>query len=185
MLLKLIQSSETAINSVYILEDFLDNTNHLNFLCEKIRRYTTKDEMNHTTNVKASMTSWKKLLTDNDFDFLHKKILETLFNIFLLRTPHPSMTYTLDYKDSWGMSHEKGNFTHNHTHINCVFSGAFYFRVPCFTEMVFDDYEKSIELKDNMLLLFPALCKHKVGKHTSDEKRISMAFNIDLNESPN
>lgn len=180
MLLKLIQTKETAINSIYILENFLDDMNHLDFLCKKIKTYTTKDEMNRATNVKASMTSWAKLLEDSDFDFLHNKILETLFNIFMLRTPHPHQKYKIGYFDSWGMSHKKGDFTINHTHTNCVFSGAFYFRVPCFTEMIFDDFAESVELKDNMLLLFPALCKHKVGKHTSEEERISMAFNMDL-----
>lgn len=180
MLLRPIQTSETAINSIYILENFLDDENYLNFLFEKIKNYTTKDEMNRETNVKASMTSWAKLLEDSDFNFLHNKILETLLNIFMLRTPHPNQKYKLGYYDSWGMSHKKGDFTLNHTHTNAVFSGAFYFRVPCFTEMVFDDFQESVELKNNMLLLFPALCKHKVGKHTSKEERISMAFNIDL-----
>lgn len=180
MKLSVIQSSSAAINSVYILKDFMDDLQNKNFLCEKIKNYTLVDEMAKSTNVKASMTSWRKLLEDSDFNDLHLKILETLAMIFTLRNPHPEEKYTFSYQDSWGMCHQKGDFTLNHVHAECRFSGAFYLDVPCPTHMFFDDYDEKVKLKSNMLVLFPGLCKHKVEENVSDEKRISMAFNIDF-----
>jgi len=178
--LSLIQSSSSAINSIYILHDFMDNTQYKNFLCEKIKNYTLVDTMDKSTNVQASMTSWRKLLEDSDFNNLHIKILETLGMIFTLRNPHPEEKYSFYYQDSWGMSHQKGDLTFNHVHAESRFSGAFYLDVPCPTDMFFDDYDQKVTLKSNMLLLFPGLCKHKVEKNVSDKKRISMAFNINF-----
>lgn len=180
MKIKLIQSSCNAINSVYIVEDFLDDLEYLNFLSSKIEKYTLEDEMQKSTNVKASMTSWQKLLKDSDFNNIHVKILEILSNIYTLRTPHPDAPITFLYQDSWGMSHQMNDFTVNHIHAPSAFAGGFYFKVPCATEMYFDDYQSSVQLKENMLVLFPALCKHKVSNHTSEVNRISMAFNIEI-----
>jgi len=180
MKIKLIQSSCSAINSVYIVEDFLDDLEYLNFLSSKVEKYTLKDEMQKSTNVKASMTSWQKLLRDPDFNTIHIKILEILSNIYILRTPHPNEQIVFSYHDSWGMSHQINDFTINHIHFPSTFSGSFYFKVPCATEIYFDDYESGVQLKENMLLLFPSLCKHKVSKHTSEVNRISMAFNIHM-----
>jgi hypothetical protein len=183
MKINVIQSSSAAINSVYIIEDFLEDLEYLNFLTKKIEEYTLNDEMQKSTNVKASMTDWQKLLKDSNFNNIHIKILKTLSNIFTLRTPHPNAKTTFFYQDSWGMSHQLNDFTKNHIHAGATFAGSFCFKVPCFTEMYFDDYGESVELKDNMLLIFPALCKHRVSKHTCIEKRISMAFNIELDAS--
>ena len=180
MKISVIQSTCAAINSVYIINDFIDNKDYLNLLSNKIEKYTEKDEMNRQTNVKASMTSYKKLLSDEDFNIIHVKILETMLNIYKLRTPHPFQEIVASYRDSWGMAHKKDDHTVNHVHLGSTFAGGFYFNVPCYTEMYFDDYQSSVQLKENMLLLFPGLCKHRVQKHNAYEKRISMAFNIDL-----
>jgi len=183
MLLDLIQISPNAINSVYILRDFLEDKNQLSFLANKILDYTKTDEMNKSTNVKASMTSYDKLLDDSDFKSLHSKILLTLINLYRMRTPHWKNTIKAQIIDSWGMSHKKGDHTIEHIHGGSSFSGAFYFKVPSHTEMYFADYQEAVKLEDNMLLLFPSLCKHSVGKHTGEEKRLSMAFNMNIIEN--
>lgn len=182
MNLSLLQVSSAAINSVYIFRDFLEDKSYLDFLSKKIEAYTEQDEMQKNTNVKANMTNYSKLLSDNDFLYLHNKILEVLSMAYTLRTPHPEQTVTFQIIESWGMKHKKGDFTDNHIH-NTAFSGAFYFKIPCPTFMWLEDYHRGLSLEENMLVIFPGFTKHSVFEHTGDTDRISMAFNIIMRES--
>jgi hypothetical protein len=177
MRLELIQHSSAAINSVYIFKDFLEDKSYLEHLTKIIETYTEKDEMKNETNVKANMTNYQKLLSDNQFLYLHKKILEILITAYTLRTPHPHEKITFDIIESWGMRHKKGEYTTNHIH-KTTFSGAFYFKVPSPTTMWFEDYHEGCGLEENMLVIFPGFTKHSVFPHTGDKDRISMAFNI-------
>ena len=181
MRLKLFQSSETNINSVYIIEDFLEDMNLLSKLTKKIENYTQVDEMFHKTNVKASMTTYDKLLQDNEFDFFHKKILDTLAFVYTLRSPHPHERIKLMMTNSWGMRHQKFEKTKLHIHTSFHWSGAFYLNVPSDNIfMYFPDFEEKISLKDNMLVFFNGNTKHAVDCHESEEDRISMAFNVKM-----
>jgi len=78
MKLKLLQHSSSAINSIYIFEDFIDDKNYIKHISNKIKQYTEVDEMQRMTNVKASMTNYTKLMEDSDFNFVHQKIIEFL-----------------------------------------------------------------------------------------------------------
>lgn len=179
MKLDVIQISSSAINSIYIYRNFLEDLNKLNYFKKKIEKLTEKDEMQRTTNVKASMTSFNKLIEDNKFEYLHKKILETLSITWMLRTPHPENEVRFEIFNSWGMKHKKGDFTLNHIHM-CNFSCAFYMKVPKSTYIKFDDFERTLELEENMLLLFPGYTKHSVFENNSDDYRISMSSNINI-----
>jgi hypothetical protein len=182
MKLKLLQHSSSAINSIYIFEDFIDDKNYIKHISNKIKQYTEVDEMQRMTNVKASMTNYTKLMEDSDFNFVHQKIIEFLCTVWTLRTPTPHHKTIFSLENSWGMRHKKGDFTISHIH-NIPFSGAFYLNVPCLTQMWFEEYQQSLELKDNMLVLFPGFTKHAVFEHTGEEDRISMAFNISVRDS--
>jgi len=179
MQLELIQSSCAAINSIYIIHNFLEDLDFLKTLENRIDNHTKEDEMAQQTNVKATMTTYKKLLNDEQFNKINIKILETLRFIYTLRTPTPDEKMSFNMFDCWGMRHKKNNYTVNHIH-GSLFSGAFYIRVPSPTEMFFEDFFKSVVLKDNMLLLFPGFSKHAVGEHQGDIDRLSMAFNINI-----
>ena len=178
MKLKLIQHRETCIDSVYIFEDFLDDFNYLNFVKEKIIKSTEIDKMNHSTNVKATMTEYDDLLKDQDLVFLQRKILETIATSFQLRTPHPNQEFKLSLIDCWGMKHTKGQFTKQHSHSGAAWSGSFYIDVPEPVEMFFDDFLQSIELKSNMLVFFTGHIKHLVHESKKESTRLSIGFNI-------
>lgn len=181
MKLSLIQSNCSAINSVYIYREFLHDLNYLNLLSNKISQFTIeKNQLDYQTNVIAKMTDWKKLLTDEDFNFLHIEILQTLYNTINLRNPSPNARLKLVFTDSWGMSHSEGDHTVDHIHGLNEFSGAFYFDVPCETKMWFEDYQEDTQLESNMLVLFSGMTKHRVSKHFGEKKRISMGFNISI-----
>lgn len=181
MQLQVIQSSSASINSIYIIRDFLDDLSFLKTLENKIDNYTKEDEMAQRTNVKATMTTYEKLLDDKEINKINVKILETLRFIWTLRTPHPEEKLVFTMAECWGMRHKENNYTVNHIH-GLPFSGAFYVRVPSATEMFFNDFFKTVQLKDNMLLLFPGFCKHAVTKHQGDIDRLSMAFNIAIHK---
>jgi len=183
MILNVIQYNCSAINSVYIYEDFLENLEYLNSLKEKlITHLDKKDNKDYQTNVYAKMTNWTELLNDNDFSFLHEKILRTLNNTLKLRIPTPNESLRYSYTDSWGMVHKEGDFTHDHIHSYNVWSGAFYFDVPHPTRMWFEDFQKDVELKTNMLVLFHGITKHRVPSFTGDKLRYSMGFNIKIEQ---
>jgi len=181
MKLKLLQHSSVSINSIYYFEDFLEDNDYLNHLSEKVKNYTTIDEMQRTTNVKASMTNYLKLLEDTDFNLIHKKILQYLDIIWSLRSPTPNEV-NISIINSWGIKHSKGDYTLPHVH-NCSFSGAFYLKVPETSYLWFEEYNRLLPLKENMLVLFPGLTKHSAFEHTHEEARLSMAFNINLTDN--
>lgn len=181
MKLRLIQSNCSAINSIYIYENFLDDLQYLNLLKSHISEYTNKpNDLDYKTNVFAKMTNWKKLLEDQDFNKIHQSIAETLYNTINLRNPCPNQKIEFFFDNSWGMKHDEGDYTQDHIHNFAYFSGSFYFEVPTPTMMWFEDYQQDVELKDNMLVLFPGLCKHRVTAHTGQKPRYSMAFNMTL-----
>lgn len=180
MKLRLIQTNCSAINSIYIIENFLEDLNYFNELTHKVSSMTQEDKMNRSTNVKANMTDWKALLKDDFFTPLHKKILDLFLLIYSLRSPHPDMRISVSLFDSWCMRHKKGDLTDEHTHLS-YFSGAFYLKVPCDTSLWIADYQESVNLKENMLMFFPGHTKHSVPlPHSSEEDRLSMAFNINI-----
>tara|TARA_Y100000114_G_C11649650_1_gene273521 strand:- start:98 stop:667 length:570 start_codon:yes stop_codon:yes gene_type:complete len=179
MKIRLIQSNCSSLNSIFIFEDFLEDLNYLNLLKTKIEKFTSKDNrLDYVTNVKAKMTEWTTLLDDNDFGKFHQSVGETLYNVINLRNPTCNEKLKVQFIDSWGMRHTEGNFTKDHIHSFCTYSGGFYFDVPSPTEMWFEDFQEGINLKNNMLVLFPALCKHRVSIHRGEKHRISMAFNM-------
>ena len=127
----------------------------------------------------AQIKSYILLLKeDNDFNKIHQSIGHTLYNTINLRNPTPNDKIQIAFEASWGICHEEGDSTQEHIHPFINFSGAFYFDVPTETRMWFEDFQQDVKLENNMLILFPSLCKHRVHKHIGKQPRISMAFNI-------
>jgi hypothetical protein len=82
--------------------------------------------------------------------------------------------------ESWGMKHMKGDHTKMHVHLGSEFSAAFILKTPPNVFFNFLDFERKLEVENNMLLLFPALSKHSVDPCYEDDHRISMACNITI-----
>jgi len=177
MKIEILQHSHNSINSVYIFRDFLDDLDYLKKITEKVALYTEKDEMNHQTNVKANMTGYKKLIEDDDFNFVHKKIMETIAIVFKLRVPSGNQKIKLTMIDSWGMRHKQGENTATHVH-TVSWATAFYLYVPHETNMFFEEYYSWIPLTTNSLVFFQGFTKHAVNEHIGDQDRLSMASNI-------
>lgn len=179
MNISLLQSSSNSIGSVYIIHDYLYNKEYLNFLKETVSNAVDNKTEKRDSNVIAKSTGWRSLLEINEMNNFHMRILDTLKIIYKLRALNPNQKLEFSMHESWGIKHKKGDYTTEHTHIPIPWSGAFYIDVPCDnTYMNFADYNSTVKLQSNMLILFPGITKHGVSEHISDKERISMAFNI-------
>ena len=163
MNLRVIQTNCSAINSIYIYYNFLEDMEYLNLLKGKIQKHATKSEQYNSTTLLAKQTGYHTLIEDTDFNKIHQSIGHTLYNTINLRNPTPNDKIQISFEASWGICHEEGDSTQEHIHPFINFSGAFYL---------------DVKLETNMLILFPSLCKHRVHKHVGKQPRISMAFNI-------
>jgi hypothetical protein len=180
MKIDLIQSNCSSINSIYIYRNFLDDADYLEKILSKLKKHTEKDYQGRSTSVKSTMTTWGALLKDNDFNFVHMKALETVWNTICLRSPKPHLKYKLNFKDAWGMRHTAGDFTQDHIHDYDLWSGVFYLDVPCETRMWFEDFQQDVLLENNMFIFFQGATKHRVSAHYGEKDRFSIAHNIKI-----
>jgi len=126
-----------------------------------------------------------------------KKILLDEFKKFM-----KELDYDYDFKisTSWFVSIEKDQEGHSHIHKNSFYSGVYYYDEydedsagleldnPISTLFDFHLVPKSytattsvstvIKPQKNLLVLFPSYLRHKIQKHTGENTRYSLAFNI-------
>lgn len=106
----------------------------------------------------------------------------------------------LKMNNLWFVLNENSNYNLSHVHTLCIFSGAFYVKVPensgklyfknpnpTLHHYVFEDKVKNfnhfnssswwIEPQPNKLVIFPSWLEHWVLPNLSQEKRIVLSFN--------
>ena len=102
----------------------------------------------------------------------------------------------------WAIINKKNNFNAIHTHPNSYLSAAYYVKAPnnCGRFIVENPHSISrhsypalekktnfnikvakLEIEEGDLLLFPAFLPHGVDENESDEDRIVISFNININ----
>ena len=103
--------------------------------------------------------------------------------------------------EMWAIINKKNDFNVIHTHPNCYLSAAYYVKAPnncgkfeiehpnIAKKYAFPEIETknelnlevaSIEIKEGDLLLFPSYLPHKVSQNFSEEDRIVISFNVDI-----
>ena len=165
MKLEVIQFSIHSLYSVYIVRDYLNN-DELYKLDQVLRDKTKVDVMNKSTNVKANMTSYTALQEVPECLDLMNKTIYTIDSIVKLRgcVGKDSFIYRV-----------------NHAHYPSHWAAAFYTSVPePKPYMKFTEFDKDLQLDENTLIVFPAMINHEVTANKSNDERISMAFNIDV-----
>tara|TARA_B100000963_G_C22577755_1_gene649335 strand:- start:556 stop:1170 length:615 start_codon:yes stop_codon:yes gene_type:complete len=104
--------------------------------------------------------------------------------------------------EMWAIINKKNNFNLIHTHPNSYLSAAYYVKTPpnCGKFIVEDPLSVSrhnypiiekktslnekvvgLDVEEGDLIIFPAYLPHKVGKNTTEEDRIVISFNININ----
>ena len=103
--------------------------------------------------------------------------------------------------EMWAIINKKEDFNVIHTHPNCYLSAAYYVKAPIncgkfeiehpnsAKKYAFPEVEvrnelnlevASIEINEGDLLLFPSYLPHKVGQNQSNDDRIVVSFNVDI-----
>tara|TARA_B100000674_G_C37655136_1_gene829794 strand:- start:37 stop:642 length:606 start_codon:yes stop_codon:yes gene_type:complete len=103
--------------------------------------------------------------------------------------------------EMWAIINKKEDFNVVHTHPNCFLSAAYYVKAPencgkfevehpnSAKKYAFPEVEvrnelnlevASIEIDEGDLLLFPSYLPHKVGQNQSNDDRIVISFNVDI-----
>ena len=106
-------------------------------------------------------------------------------------------------KEMWAIINKKDNFNVVHTHPNSLLSAAYYVKAPknCGKFQVeslniakrhlspeinmkneLNAQVAGLEINEGDLLIFPGYLPHKVAKNESDEDRIVISFNVDINK---
>lgn len=101
----------------------------------------------------------------------------------------------------WAVINKKGNFNIEHIHANCHLSAAYYVKVPKNSGnfKIFNPnnisrnrfplqskptdlniLSASLKVNEGDLLIFPSYLPHAVGKNESDEDRIVVSFNLNI-----
>lgn len=180
MKLEVIQFSIHSLYSVYIVRDYLNN-DELYKLDQVLRDKTKVDVMNKSTNVKANMTSYTALQEVPECLDLMNKTIYTIDSIVKLRGCVGKDSFIYRVTDAWGMRHNKDDYSINHAHYPSHWAAAFYTSVPePKPYMKFTEFDKDLQLDENTLIVFPAMINHEVTANKSNDERISMAFNIDV-----
>jgi uncharacterized protein (TIGR02466 family) len=134
----------------------------------------------------------------------HKFLLETTKYVF---DAIQNFGWKLEPKrvictEMWAIINKKNNFNTIHTHPNSYLSAAYYVKAPnnCGKFIVENPHSISrhsypilekktdfnikvakLEIEEGDLLLFPAFLPHGVDENESDEDRIVISFNININ----
>jgi uncharacterized protein (TIGR02466 family) len=182
----------TSIFSVPLCEHYYDDD--LRDLEEECIRRSTLDSGRIATN-----TGWQSnnIFSDDDFfsDFILE--IEEQANRFAKEL---EICQKVKLNNSWININGYKDFNRRHTHQNSIISGVFYIKVPdkssrlrfyhpAFHLMVrdwnvdikYNEYTSdiwNIIPEEGKLVLFPSWLEHEVDQNLSQEKRISISFNL-------
>lgn len=112
------------------------------------------------------------------------------------------------YIDAWMNINPKGSFNEKHTHPGCAFAGTIWIKIPensgnlyfysPFGHISSDEimsydpnFANSFNIphtaftvpEEGKMLIFPSYLEHSVAENNSDEDRISMSFNIRIDNN--
>ena len=129
--------------------------------------------MNNATNVKASMTSYE--IWKDSPKFI--RILDNILRIadkYLIEDPRYENVMTA----AWGAIYKEGHYTLPHEHDPAVYSWVYYLKVDEYSSpLVFGNNELILNVKDDLLVIFPGNVTHMVPKQVGGGDRLVLAGN--------
>ena len=149
----------------------------------KIEYYIRKrgDQLNHASNVKASMTEWDAHNNNTHINAIAEKAL-------FLCQDGMSTKYPLELGDCWGALYDQDEHTIDHHHWPYTWSFCYYVKVSKTTPplILYNVYNPSTELYQEMpiypksgdMFIFPSTVRHGVPAQAYKEERIMLAGNI-------
>ena len=174
---QIVQNSHMGHHAIYVFKNVFEE-DYLQKVLDRTKELTVKDALDHTTNVKANMTSFEKLVDDPVYDKLHSTVLSMLRTCLCLRTPHKIVPIN-GISESWAMKHEEGEKTILHSHLGYTWAGSFCIQSDeGASELVFPDMDFATHYTKNTLYLWPSSMHHMATPHKSKNPRYTLAFNI-------
>ena len=165
----------------------------------------------------AETTDYERVQADNGFMTKSKYVLNDLpdckkmiheqFDAFMRQYFTVKKNINFGFQNSWINKHEYLDSTHDHSHVNSLFSGVLYlktdnqsgdisFKVPPYDNPVtkgfqleFEEWnmhnscDYSITPKVGSLLIFPSYLVHGVSENKSPFQRYSLAFNLHFKDA--
>ena len=141
------------------------------------------DEQNHSSNVKADMTDW--FMHHHYAEFKQLALHAEVQSKLMTKDPVPLFT-----NECWGAVYHKGEETKAHSHWGNLWSWCYYLEVPQdappirFLDTYVPDLKKITELdvypEEDDLLIFSSWHKHCVPKSESNDRRIMIAGNVQI-----
>lgn len=169
----------TSINvSTPILTTYIDH----NLSDEALNWCNTfTDKQNHSSNIKAAMSSWS-VYTEVDY---FNKLLKEISNALWFDFPYMDEIKNGDYKQTdfaftsaWVARYEQGEQTNMHDHHPNFISFVYYIQAePQCAPLIFED-NLAVHPESNLLVVFPSCVRHHVPTITNDKKRIVLAGNV-------
>ena len=88
--------------------------------------------------------------------------------------------YNFEINNAWSAIYKKGHYANMHRHFPHHFSFVYYLKSNGKTPLIFNDINFILNVKDDMLVVFPSNLNHSVPPHKEDKDRICIAGNINL-----
>ena len=174
---KVVQHSYLGHYAVNIFYNILED-DYLKTLKERTLELTEKDTMKHSTNVKANMTAYEKMVDDPIYDTFKKTVLSFFNAALVLRTPHIDVPKFYFY-ELWGMKFNKGQRTLVHNHMGANWSGVFCIDTDKNAAQInFPEVDHAENMIPNSLYLFPGMMLHSTNPYLGKNPRVAVSFNL-------
>ena len=139
------------------------------------------DNQQHTSNVKANMTSWKIWEDTKYFNQLFNDILNILRSLDLKGLKGPNRTPIMH--ECWGAHYKDTEKTHIHNHEPAWYSFVYYLKTDHNCSPIMFEGESldlSVDPKPNMLLLFPGYLNHYVPPTKGERVLVAGNFMVNI-----
>lgn len=135
--------------------------------------YRIGDKMDHSTNVKASMTSYELWNDSPKFTpFLDniKKVVDKVQKL--------DDRYENELVSAWGSIYKKDHYTIPHSHEPATYSWVYYLKTDEHSSpLIFENGELSINVEDDLFVIFPSYVWHMVPPQKEGGDRVVLAGN--------
>ena len=158
---------------------------------EKISEWILNYKKNTETRKASNEGGWQESISDYQDEPIFKNFIEAILQTIRVTKLKGEKVII----HSWANINEKGNWNFPHNHLGSDLSGVYYVKVPKDSgDIVFFDPRKidtinsafeedhptsmGVQPLEGNLIMFPSYLEHMVTPSQSDETRISIAFNI-------
>jgi uncharacterized protein (TIGR02466 family) len=198
-----IPSWNVMLHNIYATPIYISNNNFNTLIDERVKLIRTTYDISNPWNdgahssFKNGKTKDCKIKHFNDLpEFIESISMQ--INNYILAVGGKNIKFSID--ESWVNFTNKDEYQHFHMHPTYDIVGVYYFKankngyIQLENPVAVSEYSKfpnniskilpvCIEPETGMLLLFPSWLRHAVYKNSTNEERISISFNIKINDT--